>query len=297
MKNMTLQRFAVDSKTIKSSDLARARSIDFTEQFTAGIDSLMTMLGITRKIEKQAGAPLYAYKVTGTLESGTVAEGEVIPLSKYATTYTQIGTAILKKWRKTTTAEAISDKGYDQAVNDTDAKMLRDVQAGIKTQLTTFLGTGTGTATGVGLQATLADVWGKLQIAWADTNIQSVYLINPLDVSKYLGSAQVTVQNAFGLKYIEDFLGLGTVILDGGVPQGKVYGTAIENLVLYYVNVTGSDLAKAFPDLESDETGLIGVANIPVYNSASIDTVVLSGVGLFAEQLAGVVVGTITAAA
>ena len=129
---MNLQTFAVDAKTVKAEDLKKVRDVDFTQRFIAGIETLMKMLGVTRKIEMKAGETLKVYKVTGTLENGTVAEGEVIPLSKYQTEYTAIGTAELKKWRKVTTAEAISKKGYGQAVNDTNEKMLKDIQKGIR---------------------------------------------------------------------------------------------------------------------------------------------------------------------
>lgn len=78
MNRFNLQLFAVDEKTIKAADLAKARDVDFTERFTADIGTLMKMLGVTRKIEKKAQETLKVYKVTGTLESGTVAEGEVI---------------------------------------------------------------------------------------------------------------------------------------------------------------------------------------------------------------------------
>ena len=123
MNKLNLQMFAVDAKTIKNADLAKVRDVDFAERFNAGIETLMQMLGVTRKIEKKAGEVLKAYKVTGTLESGAVSEGEVIPLSKYQTTYNTIGEATLKKWRKVTTAEAISEKGYGQAVNDTNGRI------------------------------------------------------------------------------------------------------------------------------------------------------------------------------
>ena len=73
MNRFDLQLFAVDTKTVKSADLAKVRDVDFTEQFVAGIQTLMTMLGVTRKLEKKAGETLKVYKVTGTLESGTVA--------------------------------------------------------------------------------------------------------------------------------------------------------------------------------------------------------------------------------
>lgn len=292
MRNFDLQMFAVDEKTVKATDLAKVRDVDFTERFSTGIETLMKMLGVTRKIEKKAGEVLKAYKVTGTLESGTVEEGEIIPLSKYTTTYNPIGEATLKKWRKVTTAEAISGKGFSQAVNDTNDKMLKDIQKTVRTQFVTFLGTGETTVTATGLQATLAQAWGKLQVLFEDTSIESVYFMNPMDVATYLGSAQISTQTAFGMSYIENFLGLGTAILASDVPAGKLYATAAENIVLYYVPVSSSDMAQAF-DLTSDATGLVGIHTGAIYNSLSVETVATCGVGLFAEQLSGIVVGTI----
>lgn len=295
MKKFDLQMFAVDAKTVKEADLAKVRDVDFTERFSKGIDTLMAMLGVTRKQEKRAGEVLKVYKATGTLESGVVAEGEVIPLSKYQTTYEAIGEAVLNKWRKVTTAEAISSKGYGQAVNDTNDKMLKDIQKGVRTSFVNFLATGTGEVAGVGLQATLAQAWGKLQVLFEDTSVQSVYFMNPLDVADYLGGAQISTQTAFGMSYIENFLGLGTVILASDVPKGKLYATAAENIVLYYIPVTSADMAQAF-DLTSDETGLIGIHTGPTYDNLSAETVAASGVGLFAEKLDGIVVGTINPA-
>ena len=295
MKKFDLQLFAVDAKTVKEADLAKVRDIDFTERFSKGIDTLMAMLGVTRKQEKRAGEVLKVYKATGTLESGVVAEGEVIPLSKYQTTYEAVGEAVLNKWRKVTTAEAISSKGYGQAVNDTNDKMLKDIQKGVRTSFVNFLATGTGEVAGAGLQATLAQAWGKLQVLFEDTSVQSVYFMNPLDVADYLGGAQISTQTAFGMSYIENFLGLGTVILASDVPKGKLYATAAENIVLYYIPVTSADMAQAF-DLTSDATGLIGIHTGPTYDNLSAETVAASGVGLFAEKLDGIVVGTINPA-
>lgn len=294
MIKMNLQLFA-DANTIKAADLAKVRDVDFTERFSASIATLMKMLGVTRKIEKKAGEVLKAYKVTGTLQSGVVAEGEIIPLSKYNTTYEPIGEAVLKKWRKETTAEAISSKGFGQAVNDTNDKMLKDIQKGVRSNFVSFLATGKGEASGVGLQAALAQAWGQLQVLFEDTAIQAVYFLNPLDVADYLGAAQISTQTAFGMSYIENFLGMGTVILASDVPKGKIYATAAENIVLYYIPVTSSDMAQAF-DLTADATGLIGIHTGATYNNLSAETVAASGVGLFAEQLNGIVVATITGA-
>lgn len=291
--NFNLQLFA--ENTTKAADLAKVRDVDFAERFSAGIETLMKMLGVTRKIEKKAGEVLKVYKVAGTLENGEVAEGEIIPLSKFNTTYEPIGEATLNKWRKETTAEAISEKGYGQAVNDTNAKMLRLIQNGIRSKFVTFLGTGTGVANGATLQAAIAQTWGQMQVLFEDTAVEVVHFINPLDIADYLATAQISTQTAFGFTYIENFLGMGTVILAADVPKGKIYTTAAENIVCYFINVSGSDMAQAF-DLTSDATGLVGIHTGAVYNNLTAETVAACGVGLFAEKIDGIVVGTITGA-
>lgn len=283
---------AAENNTITTNETARARLIDFVMQFTGSINKLMEALGVTRKIAVQEGAPLKAIKVTGTLESGAVAEGELIPLSQYETEEVAVGEMKLGKWRKGTTAEAILKGGYEVAVGMTTDKMVRDVQKTIRTDLFAFLATGTGTATGSGLQAALANAWGALQVLWEDDAVETVYFLNPMDVADYLGTAQVTMQTAFGMNYIENFLGLGTVFLNGSVPKGTFYATAKENVVMYYVNANAGDIKNAF-QLVADETGYVGIREYPDEDHARVMNLVMSGVTFFPERLDGIVKGTI----
>lgn len=285
---------AAETNLIKKADLARAREIEFTYNFSENVRKLMEALGVTRKIAKQAGTVLKAYKAVGTLEDGDVAEGETIPLSKYSTEPVTFGELTLKKWRKATSAEAIVERGYDQAVEMTTDRMLRDVQKAIRADLFTFLATGTGTASGADFQAVLAQAWGQLQVKYEDDAIQAVYFVNPLDIADYLAEASITTQTAFGMTYVEDFLGLGTVIMNASVPKGKVYATAKENIVLYYIPVNGADLGEAF-DFTTDETGYIGIHETPDYTNMTASDTVVNGMVFFAERIDGVVVGTIGA--
>lgn len=287
---------AAEVNLIKKADLARAREIEFTYNFSEGVRKLMEALGVTRKIAKQAGTVLKAYKATGTLENGAVAEGDTIPLSKYKTEPVSFGEITLKKWRKATSAEAIVERGYDQAVEMTTDRMLLDVQKAIRADLFTFLATGTGEASGTDFQAVLAQAWGQLQVKYEDDAIQAVYFVNPLDIADYLASASISTQTAFGMTYVEDFLGLGTVIMNASVPKGKIYATAKENIVLYYIPVNGADLGEAF-DFTSDETGYIGIHETPDYTNMTASDTVVNGMVFFAERIDGVVVGTIGAGA
>ena len=284
---------AAETNLIKKEDLVRAREIEFVTLFGESIKKLVEALGVTRKIPKQAGYTLKAYKATGTLQPGAVAEGDLIPLSKYQTEAVSYAEIVLKKWRKATSAEAIIEKGYDQAVQMTTDRMLKDVQKGIRADFFTFLATGTGTATGATFQAALAQAWGQLQVLFEDDSIEAIYFMNPLDVADYLATAQITTQTAFGMTYVENFLGLGTVIFDSKVPQGKIYATAKDNIVLYYVPVNGADLGNAF-SFTADQTGLIGIHEEADYKHMTAEDTVMSGVVLFAERLDGIVKSTIT---
>lgn len=287
---------AAETNLIKKTDLARVREIEFTEMFGYSLKKLTEALGVTRKIPKQAGTALKTYKASGTLANGAVAEGDTIPLSKYSVKAVSYKEITLKKWRKATSAEAIIDRGYDQAVEMTTDEILRDVQKEIRKNFFAFLATGEGSAQGTGFQAALAQTWGQLQTLFEDDAIEAVYFINPLDVADYLATANITTQTAFGMTYIENFLGLGTVFLNSSVTKGKIYATAKDNIVLYYVPANGADLQEAFT-FTTDATGYIGIHEEPDYTNMTSSDTVISGIELFAERLDGVVVGTINAAA
>lgn len=286
---------AAETNTIMQADLARVRVADFNLQFTGNLQKLTEALGVTRKIAVQEGATLKMLKVTGTLASGTVAEGELIPLSKYTTEEVAVGEVKLNKWRKGTTAEAILKGGYDQAVGATTDKMVKDIQKTIRGNLFTFMKTGTGTATGTTLQAALANGWGKLAVLFEDDAVETVFFLNPMDVADYLGTAQVDMQTLFGMNYIKNFLGLGDVFLNSNVEKGKYYATAKENIVLYYVNVGAGDIRSAF-GLTTDETGYIGINEYADKDTARVIDLVMSGVTFFPERKDGIVVGTIAGA-
>ena len=286
---------AAETNTIMQANLARVRVADFNLQFTGNLQKLTEALGVTRKIAVQEGATLKMLKVTGTLASGNVAEGDLIPLSKYTTEEVPVGEVKLNKWRKGTTAEAILKGGYDQAVGATTDKMVKDIQKTIRGDLFNFMKTGTGTATGTTLQAALANGWGKLAVLFEDDAVETVFFLNPMDVANYLGTAQVEMQTLFGMNYIKNFLGLGDVFLNSNVQQGKYYATAKENIVLYYVNVGAGDIKSAF-GLTTDETGYIGINEYADKDTARVIDLVMSGVTFFPERKDGIVVGTIAGA-
>ena len=285
-----------ETNLITQDDMKKVREVDFVRKFThTSLKKLLEVIGVTRKVAMMEGTSLYVYKTTGTLQSGAVAEGDLIPLSEYETTKELVGTISLNKWRKAASAEAIKKSGYEAAVRDTDTALLRDVQAKVRTDMFSFLNgtiTGSTTVTGTTLQAALANAWGQLQVKFEDDAVQPVYFVNPLDAATYLGTATITTQTAFGMNYIEDFLGLGTVVLSSKVTQGTFVATAKQNLIMYYLTMSG-DIARAF-GLTTDETGFIGI-NSGYRNEAraQIESLVMDGITILVEYAEGVVKGTI----
>ena len=287
-----------ETRVITTSQMSKVREVDFVQQFAHGsLQKLLEVLGVTRKIPMQEGTTLYLYTTSGTLQNGkNISEGDVIPLSQYQRNKTAVGEMVLGKWRKATTAEAIMKSGYDEACAATDAALLRDVQKTVRSDFFTLLNgtiTGSTAVTGVGLQKALAAAWAQLQIKFEDDTASAVYFVNPLDLGDYLGSATITVQEAFGMQYIENFLGLGTVIISSQITQGTFIATAKENIVLYYLTM-GGDIAGNF-GLTVDELGLIGIkTDIPTENRAQLETLVMAGIDFFVEYAAGVIKGTIS---
>ena len=288
---------AAETNLTNAEQLKKVREVDFVSQFThKSLAKLIEVLGVTRRIPMMEGTTMYTYKMSGTLQNGAVAEGDIIPLSKYEQTKVPVGEITLKKWRKAVSAEAIKKSGYDTAVVETDAALLRDVQNGIRTDLFGFInagGTGATTATGSTLQALLAAMWGQLQVLFEDDTAEAVYFINPLDAAQYMGTANITVQTAFGMNYIENFLGLGTVIMSNRITKGTVVATAKQNIIMYYLTMNG-DLAAAF-NLTTDELGYIGIkSGYQNEERAQIESLVMDGIQFLVEYAEGVVKGTLS---
>lgn len=287
-----------ETNLVKATDLKRVREVDFVKQFThTSLSKLIEVLGVTRRIPMQEGTTMYVYEITGTLENGAVPEGEIIPLSHFEQDKKPIGDITLNKWRKAVSAESIKKSGINTSLIETDAALVKKVQFQIRADLFNFLNgtiTGSTSVTGETLQEALAAAWGQLQVKFEDDTAEAVYFVNPLDIADYLGTAQITMQTVFGMNYVEDFLGLGTVIMSSQITKGTFIATAKENFIMYYLTMNG-DVANAF-ELTTDELGLIGIkSGYQNEERAQLESLVMSGIQFLVEYDAGVVKGTIAA--
>ena len=126
------------------------------------------------------------------------------------------------------------------------------------------------------------------------TNV--VGFVNVLDLYDYLGDANITVQTAFGFDYVQNFMGFSTIFLlsDEEIPRGRVIATPVENIVLYYVDPSMSDFARAGLSYTTDgDTNLIGFHTQGNYNTAVSECFAIMGMTLFAEYLDAIAVADI----
>lgn len=296
---------AKENLTTSAQITTSAREVDFVTRFTDNWDALRTIMGIMRPIRKAPGTKLVSYKaaVDGTLVGGTsVGEGEEIPFTKMKVTPVSYDDIEVAKYAKSVSVEAVAKYGADIAVEKTDDAFIVALQNKVLTDYYTFLGTGTLKLTETTWQRALAMAKAKVldKFAGMDKDVTEVVgFANIIDAYSYLGDKDITVQSAFGLNYVENFLGYRTLFLlpDKYIASNKVIATPVENIDLYYVDPGDSDFGKLGLNYTVEgETNLIGVHVEGDYSRATGDMYAIMGMKLWAEYLDGIAVATVKAA-
>lgn len=290
---------AKDNLTKQADIQVTAREIDFVTRFARNWEHLREILGIMRPIRKEPGAVLKSKTASVVLESGEVGEGEEIPYSQAKVTETPYAEMTVEKYAKAVSIEAIKTYGYDTAVAMTDDEFLYQLQNEVTGRFYDYLNTGTLSVSETTWQRALAMAKGSVinkfkQMHRTATNV--VGFVNVLDLYDYLGDANITVQTAFGFDYVQNFMGFSTIFLlsDEEIPRGRVIATPVENIVLYYVDPSMSDFARAGLSYTTDgDTNLIGFHTQGNYNTAVSECFAIMGMTLFAEYLDAIAVADI----
>ncbi|MEJ6358738.1 phage capsid protein [Lactiplantibacillus plantarum] len=280
----------VENQT-KAQDIAIVQSIDFVNRFKEQITGLTTLLGVSRKLPMSQDGVLRTYKWVKTQLADQVGEGEEIPLTKVERKINEMKVQPIRKYRKQVTAEAIIHAGsQDLAINQTDQQMVREIQKDVKANFISFLQSAPTKQKAKNLQDGLAQAWAKVSNAFQDYgDVEIIHFISPFDVADYLGSGQIvnTSQSVFGMTALENFLGQKAIVFDM-IPKGKIYSTATENIVMAYYGMSGTPIASSF-GLTTDDTGLIGMTHQQRTDNATVETLSLTSLTLFAEVSNGVV--------
>lgn len=290
MYKSKLQFFAAPTNMTGQAEIqVRAREIDFVTSFSKNMKALLNILRITRMIRKENGSALYVKTASGTLQSGDVAEGDEIPLSKYEVTETVYDTLKIEKYRKAVSLEAVSEKGYDVAVQMTDDEFKSDLQNTVTDRFYKQLKKGSLVGHESTWQMAVAMAIGKVIDKFQKmhrTATDVALWVNTLDLYKHLGGASVTIQSAFGFKYIENFMGARVTFISSEIPENTVIATPLNNIVAYYVDPADSEFARAGLAYTTDgQTGFIGFHTQGNYDRAISDMFAIMGVRLFCEYL------------
>lgn len=296
---------AKDGITVKNDIKVAVRELDFVTRFGKNWDALREILGIMRPIRKTPGTKLTSYEASMKSEAlqggASVGEGEEIPYTEFQVVPVAYDDIVLEKYAKAVSIEAVDKFGATVAVQRTDEAFLNELQSKVMGDFYTFLKTkGTLTPTDpitsfqMGVAMAVGLVVDKFKKIHRDTT-NIVVWVNTLDAYEYLGAAELTVQTAFGMQYVQNFLGAQTVILSSEIERGKIYATPVENIVLYYVDPGDGDYAQLGLNYTvQGETNLIGFHANGNYGTAVGESFAIMGMKLWAEYVDGIANITVT---
>lgn len=294
---------AVTTNTTTTANInASVKEIDFVSRFEQTWEALREILGIARPVRKAPGTQLVASKASITLADGTVQEGDEIPLSQATITPVTYEDIALKKYRKRVTVEAVEKYGASVAVQKTDDAMLNELTGEVLDEFYDFAQTGTLTGSETSFQMAVAMAVTKVKDKFKKSRLNYsniVAFVNTLDVGRYLGTANISLQTKNGMEYFKDFLGASTVVVSSEIPEGKVIAIPADNIVLYYIDPADGRYEELGLNYTTGKgaTNLIGVHKEAVYGRASGDTFALMGMKLFAEYIDAIANITFTAGA
>lgn len=289
-RKLGLQVFtAPENMTGQAQIQVRAREIDFVTSFGQNIQALLDVMGIARMIRKENGSVLRVREASGVLQSGDVAEGDIVPLSQYEVTEKDFDTIKIQKYKKGVSIEAIAEKGYEAAVAMTDEEFTADLQNVVMTKFYDMLKMGSLTSYETSWQMAFAMAIGRVKNKFETMGRTATGIavwVNTLDVYKYLGAAQITMQTAFGVNYVRNFMGADIMFISSQIPENTVIATPLNNIVAYYVDPSAPEFARAGLVYTTDPaTGFIGFNVQGNYDRVISELNAIMGVRLFAEYL------------
>lgn len=294
-----LQLFAAEPNVITTQQITvNPREVDFVTSFGNDLSALTEVLGIAQPIRKANGTQLVGKTVTGTLESGEVPEGEEIPFSQFSVAPVSYDTISVRKYAKALTLETVIENGVETSVGMTDEEFKQQLIDVILADMYNALLAGTLTAEENTFQMSVSMAVGRVKDKFKKMHKAATgvaVFVNTLDVYSYLGGAQITVQTAFGMDYVEKFLGADIVFFSSEVPQGRVIATPVNNMKVYYVDPGDSEFAQIELAYTVDpEVPYIGFHTEGNYRRAQSEDYAIMGIKIFFEYVDAVAVVTIS---
>lgn len=293
-----LQLFAAEPNVITTQQITvNPREIDFVTSFGNELSALTEVLEIAQPIRKPNGAQLVGKKATGTLENGDIAEGEEIPFSQFSVAPVSYEPISIRKYAKALTLETVIENGVETAVGMTDDEFKQQLIDVILADMYNALLAGALTSEETTWQMAVSMAIGRVKDKFKKMHKNATgvaVFANTLDVYSYLGGAQITVQNAFGMDYVKNFLGANILFFSSEIPQGRVVATPVNNMKVYYVDPGDSEFTQiGLPYTTDPQVPYIGFHTEGNYRRAQSEDYALMGIKIFFEYVDAVAVITV----
>ena len=279
---------------------AEARRVDFVSSFAKNWNALRDIMSVSNLVKKEPGTVLRSYRASLTLENGNVPEGDEIPLSKATIEEVVHEDLKIKKHGKGITIEDV-DKYGEKVIEKTDEAFKQQLISSVLGDYYSFILTGElkddTTDFQMGVALAIGSVKNKFKNLRLDSSKIIVY-VNTMDAYKYLGAAQLSVQTAFGVDYVKNYMGADTMILagDDDIPSGKIVAIPASNIIDYYADPSNSAYARMGLRYTVDsDVPMLGFAIEGEYRTATGNVWAIMGHKLWAEYLDAISVITVTA--
>lgn len=275
-----------------------AREVELAARFETNWDALRAIMGIMRPIRKRPGTALIRRTASVDLAAPKAVPGAVTEFSQVTFTQTGFHMIRLEEYAAATTLQEIADYGADISLDKRDAAFIAALQNKVLTDYYTFLNAAVGlTGTASTWQKALAkakgmvvDKFNKLR----KTVTEVVGFANVLDAYEYLGDANITVQTAFGVQYVENFIGYRTLFLlsEPDIAPGKVIAVPVENIDMNYIDPSDADFAAGglHYSTAGGETNLIGFHVEGEHKTGTSEIYALMGIKLWSEIEDGIAI-------
>lgn len=276
--------------TIQPADLEPALTYVHVNRLKKDFGDFRRVFGILSPRPSRGTVEIYGSTVT---RGGKQPEpGAIIPRTKVERKKLRDVPFDIDPAVTTTPAQTIAKVGRTVAVGMTDQAFVEDLKAKKRDELFTQMfsvATPTEAKQGTGLQGALAYSRSGARKYFEDISITPISFVSEDDWANYAATAPVPVSTptVFGLTYVQNFLGTGTVVIHPRCPVGYVYTTAQENLNCAYLSNSG-DLASTF-GLTFDDMGLVGITHQIAADRASVDTLAITGLMFYMEDESGMV--------
>lgn len=269
-----LKNAAIDPGTVV---YAKTTDKDVVEGKTYYTESGGTYSAVVSPAKADLGDYYVAYASMGESSGEDYVEGDRIARTRYTLKKEFYDEMPWHPYAIESTAQAILKGGFQNTVFRTDQKAWQQLRALIVDDLMDALAAGTGSA------APESGTWGLQEmLAYGDATLGDtmetngdpggslVHFVNRMDAAAYLAQANITTQEAFGLTYLQSFLGAENVILTNKVQKGTCIVTPVENIHVYGCDYGA--LGAAGLNYTPSEGGLAGIWHSASHDYASVTT-------------------------